>query len=63
MTEDRWYTADDDCPRCGGLMEQYCDDQDLVLAERCTKCKWQVNFDRDEEGRKVRYGAPVEVLR
>ena len=62
-----FFSMDDTCPKCGKPVDQYLDTDlgDLVLAERCQTpgCRWQVNFDRDEKGRKVRYGSPVEVLR
>lgn len=65
MTYDpnRWYTSDselDTCYRCGQGVEVYFDEADLCLGERCPRCGWQINFDR-EEPRKVTYGTPVEA--
>jgi len=47
--------TDNKCPVCGNEIETFVDTiRDENLAERCTRCKWQINFN--PKIKKVLYG-------
>ena len=51
-----WQPSEDTCPTCGKETERYVT-HDIGQAERCTNCKWQINFNPTTH--KVPYGTAV----
>lgn len=46
------------CPKCGHRTEGFWRFDGIVLAERCSRCRWQINFQ--PKPRKVQYGTAPE---
>ena len=54
----RWTACKDTtCPKCNNIIESAIDNDAMEGAERCTYCKWQINFEPNTH--RVRYGTHV----
>lgn len=57
MKTGEWIKGDEDCPRCGQLIEELnygFGSNEFIVGERCVKCKWQIDLSGDRP-RKVIY--------
>ena len=53
MNKGKWIEGEDKCPRCDKKIEQL-EWQEMILGERCTKCRWQIDLSGDSP-RRVAY--------
>lgn len=52
------HTRQEKCDECNQITELYVDEDDYALAERCPRCRWQINFG--DEIKRVLYGSEIE---
>jgi len=57
----KWELGENLCPRCGDTTEEMHDSDELMVGERCTRCRWEIDLSGNSP-RRVRYRESAEEI-